>query len=152
MKNGPKVTTGDELPRLRCLTIAKQTKSDSANYDGAKIPVRMRLTFDDYDNYDFMGIKPFPGDSVSDEPWMHAVLTHGKSYEFTYNMVLDPAQYGWKTRMVTAILHSHSLDADEMETCEVRPPWTNPTLTLEDPNVHIINDNMSYLHLSLDNS
>ena len=133
----------------RSLTVVKQTKADDAYYDNAKIPVLMRLTIDAYDEYDFLGIKAAPGDSVSDESWMHGTLRPGQSYDFTYTMVLDPEQTGWKTRTVTANLHSHSLDADELESCEVRPPWVPAKVTIEDPNVHIINDNMSYLYIKL---
>lgn len=133
----------------RSLTVVKQTKDDDAYYDNAKIPVMMRLTIDDYDEYDFMGIEAAPGDSVSDESWMHGTLSPGMNYDFTYTMVLDPTQTGWKPRTVTAKLHSHSLDADEVESCVVRPPWTPAKVTLEDPNVHVINDNMSYLYLKL---
>ena len=141
---------GLEMPVvLRSLTVVSQPKGDSAYYENAKVPVKMRLTIDQYDEYDLLGIDAAPGDSVSDEAWMHGTLVSGASYDFTYYMVMDPAQTGWKSRTVTARLNGHARDREETESCVVRPPSAPAKVTLEDPNANIINDNMAYLYLSV---
>ena len=145
----PGETTEGAL-RLRGLTIVQQTKADADYYDGAVIPVRMRLTVDDLDEYTLLSIDAAPGDSVSEEEWMQEPLLSGESYEFTYSMALDPHQTGWKTRTVRAWLRSKNSQLPEVEECEVRPPFTYATVTLVGGDDNIINDNAAWLYLSLD--
>ena len=134
---------------FRSLTITDQTKNDDDYYDGAKIPVKMRLTIDTLDSYDLLGITAAPGDSVSKESWMDGVLEPGKSYDFTYTMVLDPEKTGWKNRDVIAHLNSHTYNTAEEELCEVRPPFTYPTVTLVGGNDNVI-DYPAFLYLKVD--
>ena len=156
LRNGPVPTPppgaldqAAELPVLRSLVIVEQTKKDDDYYGGAEIPVKMRLTIDELDEYDLIGIDAAPGDSISDEPWMHNVLLPGGSYDFTYTMVLDTKQTGWKTRAVRAWLTSHATGLREMEECEVRPPFTYPTVTLVGGSDTTINDNAAWLYLKM---
>ena len=111
---------GDRGLAARSLTVIEQTTNEHAYYNGASVPVQMRLTIDD-DQYDFLGIQPAPGDSVSDEPWMHDTLMPGESYDFTYTMEIDPDATGWANRNVAARLSSYSTGMDEYESCEVHP-------------------------------
>ena len=134
---------------IRSLVVVEQTKKDDDYYDGAVIPVKMRLTIDDLDEYDLLGIDVAPGDSVSDEPWMHGTLLPGESYDFTYTMVLDTKQTGWTPRAVRAWLNSHGTGMRETEECEVRPPFTYPTVTLVGGSDNIINDNAAWLYLKI---
>ncbi|MBR7188702.1 MAG: peptidoglycan-binding protein [Clostridia bacterium] len=141
-------------PVFRSLTIVDQTKDEDAYYDGATIPVKMRLTTDSYDWYRFGGISVAPGDTIEGLYWRDGLLQPGESYDFIYNMVLDPGKTGWKKRDVSITLISDSTGGREYESCEVRPPFTNPTVTLEKPDggANIINDNDAYLYLHLGTS
>ena len=148
LKNGG-IPKPDDGIGFRSLTIVKQTKNEDDYYDGAKIPVKLRLTIDDLDSYDLLGIQVAPGDSVSDEDWMTGELESGGTYEFTYMMVLDPDKTGWKTRNVTVRLRSHIYNDAEEECCEVRPSFTYPTVTLLGGNDDVI-DYPAFLYLTVD--
>ncbi|MBR2572289.1 MAG: peptidoglycan-binding protein, partial [Clostridia bacterium] len=133
----------------RSLEIIEQTKNEDDYYDGAKIPVKMRLNIDAYDSYRFVSITVDDGDSVSDMDWTENTLEAGHSYSFTYTMSLNPKKAGWKTRNVTIKLLSLSREAYETESCEVRPPFTNPKVTLIDPNSHVI-DAPAFIYLTVE--
>ena len=151
LKSGPMPTLGPGEQRpdsWRSLVIVEQTKDESAYYDGAKIPVKMRLSIDGYDSYRFVSITNNNTDSISEMDWTESDLEPGCSYDFVYTMYLDPDHNGWTTRNVTIKLISLTTDKYETESCEVRPPFTNPKVTLVGGDSHVI-DYPAFLYLTV---
>ena len=153
MKNGPVPVPedGGAEPGIRTLEILKQTKNEDDYYDGAVIPVKMRLTIDSFDEYDFLGVTQAPGDQVEVGEWADGILESDGKYDLTYTMVLDPKKTGWATRDVTVRLRSRTFNTVEEEVCQVRPPFTYPTVTLAGGDSHVI-DYPAFLYLTVNRS
>ena len=148
LRNSP---DGDSLfpgPRFRSLEILEQTRNENDYYDGAVIPVMMRLTIDSFDDYEFLGIVSAPGDSIEAPDWTLHELIRDEQYDFIYNMVLDPKLTGWAPRSVTVRLRSLTYNNVEEEVCEVRPPFTLPKVTIAGGSDHVI-DYPASLYLSV---
>lgn len=118
--------------RFRSLEVVEQPMDEGDYFDGAWVEVFMLLTIDSFDDYDFLGIEAAPGDVYNTEPWMSGTLEAGKSYGLCYTMVLDKAQTGWSPRTVTVKLRSHAFGTVERESCVVKPPYSNPSVSVID--------------------